>query len=109
MLDSEKFKNEFINSAFEVALAKKFKEAQDMLIKKHRDYGSKNISQSPGGPLNGLCVRIWDKQARINNLLESGAKPENESLRDSFMDMANYAIIGMMVIDGDWDKDYRAN
>ncbi len=53
-----------------------------LLVKKQKDYGSKNISQSPGGPLNGLRVRMFDKLARINNLVETGATPENESLRD---------------------------
>ena len=77
----------------------------DLLIKKHKDYGPKNISQSPGGPLNGLRVRMWDKLARINNLVESGATPENESLEDSFKDMANYAIIGLLVLQGKWPAE----
>ncbi len=51
--------------------------------KKHKDYGPTNISLSPGGPLNGLRVRMHDKTARINHLIDSGATPENESLRDS--------------------------
>ena len=34
-----------------------------LLISKHRDYGPKNISQSPGGALNGLRVRMHDKLA----------------------------------------------
>ncbi len=75
----------------------------ELLIKKQKDYGPKNISLAPGGPLNGLRVRMFDKLARINNLLETGAKPENESLRDSFMDIANYAIIAMMVLDKQWE------
>lgn len=75
----------------------------ELLIKKQKDYGPKNISDSPGGPLNGLRVRMFDKLARINNLLETGATPENESLRDSFMDIANYAIIAMMVLDKQWE------
>ena len=79
--------------------------AGNLLIKKHKDYGPKNISQSPGGPLNGLRVRIWDKIARINNLIDSGATPENESLRDSFIDLLNYSAIAMMVIDGNWPKE----
>ncbi len=74
-----------------------------LLVKKQKDYGSKNISQSPGGPLNGLRVRMFDKLARINNLVETGATPENESLRDSFLDIANYAIIAMMVLDKQWE------
>ena len=76
----------------------------ELLIKKHKDYGPRNISDAPGGPLNGLRVRIHDKTARINNLIESCAEPENESLQDSFMDLANYAIIAMLVLEGKWDK-----
>jgi hypothetical protein len=74
----------------------------ELLVKKQRDYGPKNISHSPGGPINGLRVRMFDKLARINNLYETGATPENESLRDSFMDLANYGIIALMVLDGQW-------
>jgi hypothetical protein len=79
-----------------------FTEASELLKQKHKDYGPKNIAQAPGGALNGLRVRLWDKQARINHLLDNGAEPENESLRDSFMDMANYALIAVMVLDGNW-------
>ena len=78
--------------------------AGNLLIKKHKDYGPTNISRSPGGPLNGLRVRMWDKTARINHLIDSGATPENESLRDSFIDLLNYAAIAMMVIDGNWPE-----
>lgn len=73
-----------------------------LLIKKHKDYGPKNIGQSPGGALNGLRVRMHDKLARINHLIDSGATPENESLADSFLDLANYAIIAQLVIRGEW-------
>jgi len=90
---------------FTRALSRKFGEAQALLEKKHRDYGPKNISQSPGGPLNGLRVRMHDKLARINHLIDSGATPENESLRDSFIDLANYAIIAMLVLDDEWDRE----
>lgn len=79
-----------------------YEEAWALLLKKHQDYGPKNISLSPGGPLNGLRVRLWDKQARLNNLIENDVDPENESLRDTLLDMANYAIIGLMVLGGDW-------
>ena len=77
----------------------------NLLLKKHLDYGPKNISQSPGGPLNGLRVRMHDKMARINHLIDSGAEPENESLADSFMDLANYAIIAQLVLAGEWPDD----
>jgi hypothetical protein len=76
-----------------------------MLLRKHRDYGPKNISLSPGGALNGLRVRMHDKLARINHLLDSGVEPENESLIDSFLDLANYAVIAQLVIRGEWPND----
>lgn len=77
-------------------------ELGDLLISKHHDYGPKNISLSPGGPLNGLRVRIWDKIARINNLIDAGFEPSHESLEDSFKDLANYSVIAMMVLRGTW-------
>lgn len=76
----------------------------ELLVSKHRDYGPKNISSSPGGPLNGLRVRIHDKLARINHLIDTGADPQHESLRDSFIDLANYALIALLVLDDEWDK-----
>ena len=94
-----------MNSDFIKAVEKKYDEAEKLLLRKHKDYGPKNISASPGGAINGLRVRIHDKLARINNLYDSGATPENESLRDSFIDMANYAIIALLVLDGEWDND----
>jgi hypothetical protein len=88
----------------EVNLANISKELSELLISKHKDYGPKNISQAPGGAINGLRVRMHDKLARINNLIDSGASPEHESLEDSFKDMANYAIIGLLVLRGKWDE-----
>lgn len=79
-------------------------ELLDLLLKKHDDYGPKNISESPGGPLNGINVRMYDKLARLENLLNNKKEPKNESLRDTFLDLANYAIIGLLVLDKKWDK-----
>ncbi|NBR25825.1 MAG: DUF1599 domain-containing protein [Micrococcales bacterium] len=89
----------------EVHLSNTVNELSDLLLSKHKDYGPKNISQAPGGAINGLRVRMHDKLARINNLIDSGANPEHESLEDSFKDMANYAIIGLLVLRKQWDND----
>ena len=89
----------------EVHLSNTVKELSDLLLSKHKDYGPRNISQAPGGAINGLRVRMHDKLARINNLIDSGANPEHESLEDSFKDMANYAIIGLLVLRKQWDND----
>lgn len=92
--------NQFAADMWEI-----FDSAGNLLLKKHKDYGPTNISRSPGGPLNGLRVRMWDKTARLNHLIDQGATPENESLRDSFIDLLNYSAIALMVLDGKWPND----
>lgn len=77
-------------------------EAGNLLLRKQMDYGPTNISRAPGGPLNGLRVRMHDKIARINNLLDKNVDPQNESLRDSFIDLLNYSAIAIMVLEKKW-------
>jgi hypothetical protein len=98
--NTDAINNEFITDVWRI-----LDTAGNLLIKKHHDYGPKNISLSPGGPLNGLRVRMWDKVARINNLIDSNINPSNESLRDSFIDLLNYSAIAMMVLDGTWPEE----
>jgi hypothetical protein len=95
-----------MNKEFEHNVGTTFQELLDLLLSKHKDYGPKNISDAPGGAINGLRVRMHDKLARINNLYDSirDMAPEHESFEDSFKDMANYAIIGLLVLRGQWDK-----
>jgi hypothetical protein len=92
------------SGAFVAAVWETLDSAGNLLLKKHRDYGPSNIAGAPGGPLNGLRVRMWDKTARINHLIDSGATPENESLRDSFIDLLNYSAIALLVLDGKWPE-----
>jgi hypothetical protein len=89
----------------EVHLSNTMKELAELLLSKHKDYGPKNISLAPGGALNGLRVRIHDKSARINHLIDNNTVPNHESLEDSFKDMANYAIISLLVLRGQWDSE----
>ncbi len=77
----------------------------ELLLAKHRDYGPRNIADAPGGAINGLRVRMHDKMARINHLVDNKQEAVNEPLRDSFMDLANYAMIGLLVVDGKWPKE----
>lgn len=90
---------------FAAVVQEYFDDQAALLLRKHRDYGPSNIANSPGGALNGLRVRMHDKLARINNLIDAGVEPENESLADSFLDLANYAVIARLVIDGEWPND----
>lgn len=92
-------------SAFEEDVNDIAFELVQLLLKKHKDYGPKNINQSPFGAINGLIVRMWDKIARIVHLTKNKQHAVNESLEDSFMDLANYAIIGLMVQRGKWPSE----
>ena len=96
---SKKIDDEFIADVWRVLDG-----AGNLLIRKHKDYGPKNIAHSPGGALNGLRVRMHDKVARINHLVDSRVAPSNESLRDSFVDLLNYSAIAILVLEGKWPE-----
>jgi hypothetical protein len=68
------------------------------LDRKQRDYGSRNISEF--GEI-GILMRVWDKICRLKNLMGK-ENPKNESIDDSWLDMANYAIIAVLVRRGIW-------
>ena len=50
--------------SLEVYVDSAIKELKELLLSKHRDYGPKNISDSPGGPINGLRVRLHSHSTR---------------------------------------------
>lgn len=77
-------------------------DSAELLLSKHRDYGPTNIAGAPGGALNGLRVRLHDKLARLNHLIETGADPEHESLIDTAVDITNYGIILQLVLLDEW-------
>jgi hypothetical protein len=87
---------------FEKAVYDLFQEAAELLLSKHRDYGPLNIAHSPGGPVNGLRVRLHDKLARLNHLTDQAADPEHESLEDTWRDIVGYGAIGLLVSRGEW-------
>lgn len=87
---------------FEDHVDEVFAELEALLLSKHADYGPTNIALAPGGALNGLRVRIHDKVARINHLLDNDRDPRHEALEDSFRDLANYAAIAILVLRKQW-------
>jgi hypothetical protein len=93
-------------SDFEIGVWETVEELVELLLSKHKDYGPTNIANAPGGAINGLRVRIHDKTARINNLYDNArdTAPEHEPFEDSFKDLANYAIIALLILRGKWDK-----
>lgn len=82
----------------------------DIFKKKQRDYGPGNISQSyvNFGAMS-LLVRMNDKMQRLINLTKGDSEPNNESIEDSFNDLANYAMIGLLCISGEWPGTENAD
>ena len=45
-----------------------------------------------------------DKMQRFQQIVINNQEPENESLTDTFMDLANYALIAQLVKEKVWGK-----
>ena len=90
------------------------KEMYEMFAAKHMDYGLNNIAL--GGDilnnegdkkfsLTGLAIRLTDKISRLKNLLLNGKNyVKGEGMEDTFIDVANYGIIGLLVGRDKWKK-----
>ena len=64
-----------------------------LMDKKQQDYGSNNISAF--GEF-GVIVRLNDKMERLKNLNKMPSV-KNESIEDTYQDIANYAVISLMI------------
>lgn len=84
---------------FEQAMARLNAECDQIMIKKQLDYGNLNIAI---WDVLGVAVRLTDKVMRLRELLLSGRPPQNESIRDTAVDIRNYGLILLMLADGLW-------
>ena len=114
----EKVNNALASSHFketypiiEEEFSKTQKELYNLFSKKMMDYGLGNIAlggnlESPEDQkyaLQGIQIRLNDKINRLKNLLKNGKSyVEDESLEDTFIDIANYGIIGILLGKGKW-------
>ena len=88
---------------FDDACRELAQELAELIIKKQKDYGKKNISGSIVEPQIAIAVRIHDKLARLVNLTQTGAAPSNESLQDTALDIIGYGFVLKMVLDGTFE------
>ena len=88
-------------------------EMYQMFASKHMDYGLNNIAlggnlgnqEDKKFSLTGLCIRLTDKISRLKNLLLNDKNyVKGESMEDTFIDIANYGIIGLLVGRDKWKK-----
>ena len=108
----EKFEYEYPELAEE--FSKIQEEQYELFARKHLDYGLNNIalggdivnnSDDKQFSLTGLCIRLTDKISRLKNLLVNGRSfVEGEGMEDTFIDIANYGIIGLLVGRNKWIK-----
>ena len=66
--------------------------------KKNADYGSSFSKLYDKFGMKSVLIRLTDKYNRLEALTESGAEPQvkDESIEDTLMDMANYAILAII-------------
>ena len=77
-------------------------EALDLFSKKNADYGDAFANFGPVG----VIVRMGDKINRLSNVTKSNItliKPE--TVRDTLIDLHNYAAMAIMLMDENTNKD----
>jgi len=90
------------------------KEQYVLFARKMMDYGLSNIAlgsnleekEDVELSLTGIWLRINDKINRLKNLLKRKGRNyvTDEPMIDSFLDIANYGIIAMLVMRDQWKK-----
>jgi len=70
-----------------------------LLDRKQQDYGSGNIATFGE---KGVLVRCVDKTERLKQLVWKSKTAKNETIYDSWQDLANYAVIAQLCSQGLW-------
>jgi hypothetical protein len=88
---------------FEVSNSDRYKqllqEKYDVYVSKNADYGNSFEDQFNEYGLLSAIIRLDDKLRRLKQLRNSEAKVKDESIRDTALDMANYADMLVMALD----------
>lgn len=76
--------------------AKIIEEIHDMFVRKNADYGNSFEKSLDEWGLIVSAMRIQEKLDRVKTSLKQELKVKDESVEDSFLDIANYAIMTAM-------------
>ena len=72
------------------------KEGMELFEKKNADYGDAFANYGPVG----VIVRMGDKIQRLSSVSKNGINlVNNESLRDTLIDLHNYSAMAIMLMD----------
>ena len=78
------------------------KEGLDLFKKKNADYGDAFANYG----VIGVLVRMGDKIARLQSITtKTVTLVNNESLRDTLIDLHNYSAMAIMLLDEDKEKN----
>ena len=97
-------------SAEKISRVKQLKNVQDesreLFSRKNADYGDAFATYGSVG----ILVRIGDKINRLTSITnKSITLVDDESLRDTLIDLHNYAAMAVMLLDEKEEADYEAN
>ena len=105
-----------LTGTFESALRSLYDERLAVMRDRQNKYGPDNINATG---LLGIAVRMRDKWERLWRYASKLDRQSyaDESLRDTLIDLGNYADIALMLIDGTWglpmeasiEQDYEAS
>ena len=74
----------------------------DLYKKKNQDYGDSFSKSYKEYGLTMSCIRLEDKLNRLKSLNKNGnAQVKDESIQDTLMDLANYAIMTLIELEGE--------
>lgn len=76
--------------------AKIIEEIHDMFVRKNADYGNSFEKSLDEWGLIVSAMRVQEKLDRVKTSLKQELKVKDESVEDSFLDIANYAIMTVM-------------
>lgn len=70
---------------------------------KNKNYGNSFSEQFKEYGLTSVCIRLEDKLRRLKSLNKQGkeANSDDESIRDTLIDIANYSVMAIMEIDNE--------
>lgn len=89
----------FEDSARQVA-----QDIAELVIRKHKDYGTGNILKNVVDPEIVLAVRLHEKITRLVNLKSKNSVAQNESITDTADDIIGLGIVLKMVLEGTFEN-----
>ena len=78
-------------------------EMEQLYILKNKNYGNSFSEQFAEYGLTSLCIRLDDKIRRLKSInkqiLNGSVNVDDESVRDTLIDLANYSVLGIIELD----------